>query len=408
MKKFRNRIVAFVAGVLVGPAVVWAGLETGTYISDLVVTNPLGSDLASTLDDHLRLLKSTIKATFPNINGAVSATDEELSLLAGKTGTVWTSANDGTGSGLDADTVDGAAPVTVANPTGTIGLAAVNGSAATAMRSDGAPALSQAIAPTMTAAWIFSQAFAGSGTFGTPAVAISSAIPMLVIDESDGASDNKSWQHLANSEQYLFRTATDNAGSAANIFTVDRTGTTVDRVAFPTDGGSKSFVIGTPQAVTFGNHRTEISTNSTNTALAVSNTGTATTMAVNNSGAGDQTYITFFTGASTRGSISYNSGGGVVAYNTTSDERLKNNFKPSPSARTVIDCVRVESYDWKETGKHVTHGLVAQRLNKCAPYAVTQGDIWQIDPSKLVPAMIKYMQEQDARIAQLERNARRH
>lgn len=38
-----------------------------------------------------------------------------------------------------------------ANPTGTIGLTAVNGSAATAMRSDGAPALSQAIAPTWTA-----------------------------------------------------------------------------------------------------------------------------------------------------------------------------------------------------------------------------------------------------------------
>jgi hypothetical protein len=47
---------------------------------------------------------------------------------------------------------------TGANPTGTIGLSAVNGSASTFLRSDGAPALSQAIAPTWTAQHIFSQA----------------------------------------------------------------------------------------------------------------------------------------------------------------------------------------------------------------------------------------------------------
>lgn len=44
----------------------------------------------------------------------------------------------------------------LANPTGSVGLTAVNGSATTAMRSDGAPALSQAIAPTWTAAHAWS------------------------------------------------------------------------------------------------------------------------------------------------------------------------------------------------------------------------------------------------------------
>ncbi len=46
-----------------------------------------------------------------------------------------------------------------ANPTGTVGLAAVNGSAATFLRSDGAPALSQAITPTWTAlhTWTLTQ-----------------------------------------------------------------------------------------------------------------------------------------------------------------------------------------------------------------------------------------------------------
>lgn len=44
----------------------------------------------------------------------------------------------------------GAADPAAANPTGTVGLATVNGAAATFLRSDGAPPLSQAIAPTWT------------------------------------------------------------------------------------------------------------------------------------------------------------------------------------------------------------------------------------------------------------------
>lgn len=58
-------------------------LETGTYISDLVATNPPGGDPVSQADDHLRLVKSTIKATFPNINAAVTATPAQLNRVTG-------------------------------------------------------------------------------------------------------------------------------------------------------------------------------------------------------------------------------------------------------------------------------------------------------------------------------------
>jgi hypothetical protein len=50
----------------------------------------------------------------------------------------------------------------VANPTALVGLTAVNGTATTAIRSDGAPALSQAIAPTWTGVHVF------AATVGTP------------------------------------------------------------------------------------------------------------------------------------------------------------------------------------------------------------------------------------------------
>lgn len=53
-----------------------------------------------------------------------------------------------------------------ANPTGTIGLSAVNGSATTYMRSDGAPALSQSISPTWSGSHTFNNALtlASTGT----------------------------------------------------------------------------------------------------------------------------------------------------------------------------------------------------------------------------------------------------
>ena len=61
------------------------GLETGTYIDSLNSSNPTASDAVSEGDDHLRLIKSTVKATFPNITNAVTSTHTELNLLDGVT-----------------------------------------------------------------------------------------------------------------------------------------------------------------------------------------------------------------------------------------------------------------------------------------------------------------------------------
>jgi len=58
-------------------------VETVTYISDLNSTLPAGADAPSEGDNHIRNIKAGLKATFPNINGAVNTTDEELNKLAG-------------------------------------------------------------------------------------------------------------------------------------------------------------------------------------------------------------------------------------------------------------------------------------------------------------------------------------
>ena len=62
------------------------GLETATYISQLVATNPTASDPVSQGDDHLQLIKSVLQAQFTTLGAAaVTTTAAELNLLDGKT-----------------------------------------------------------------------------------------------------------------------------------------------------------------------------------------------------------------------------------------------------------------------------------------------------------------------------------
>lgn len=270
-------LAAALAGsaVLYRPLLSYGGLETPcTYISDLVATNPLSSDLASTSDDHLRCIKTAVKGSFPNVNAAVTATDEQLNS---------TTTN------------------VAANPTGTVGLTAVNGSAVTYLRSDGAPALSQAISPTWSGQHTFTNPIlAGSGSASLPGIAFSadtdtgiyrittndmgfatggtqranfnasgvfaiytpetagpstasifldSNVPSIGFREEDGAANNKDWDFIVNVERFSLRACTD-AGSCTNVFDIDRTSNTIDTInlqatSIQTNGFNATNVTGT-------------------------------------------------------------------------------------------------------------------------------------------------------------------
>ncbi len=60
-------------------------LEPATYINNLDTSNPQETDPLSQTDDHLKLIKTTIKATFPSIIGRVEASHAELNKLDGCT-----------------------------------------------------------------------------------------------------------------------------------------------------------------------------------------------------------------------------------------------------------------------------------------------------------------------------------
>lgn len=94
----------------------------------------------------------------------------------------------------------------------------------------------------------------------------------------------------------------------------------------------------------------------------------------------------------------------ATSYVTSSDQRLKENIVDAPAGN--INDIRIRSFDWIVDGLHQTYGIVAQELADVAPEAVSQGetedDMWGVDYSKLVPMMIKEIQDLKARVATLE------
>jgi microcystin-dependent protein len=55
------------------------GLESGTYIEDLVASNPLGTDGKAQGDNHIRLIKQVLQNQFPSLGqDAVTGTAEDI------------------------------------------------------------------------------------------------------------------------------------------------------------------------------------------------------------------------------------------------------------------------------------------------------------------------------------------
>ena len=118
-------------------------------------------------------------------------------------------------------------------------------------------------------------------------------------------------------------------------------------------------------------------------------------------------YITFKgRSGNTQGSIQAD-GSGNVEYQTTSDERLKENIIDAPSQWETIKNVNVRSYNWKLTGVN-NIGFIAQELNQQIPQCVSEGgeDIdknpWSIDYGKLTPFLTKGLQEAIEEIEKLK------
>jgi hypothetical protein len=100
--------------------------------------------------------------------------------------------------------------------------------------------------------------------------------------------------------------------------------------------------------------------------------------------------------------------GSSTTYNTSSDERLKDNIADADDAASIVDGIKVRQFDWKVNGEHQRYGMIAQELDTVFPEAVSNGpnedDLLSVDYSKLVPMLVKEIQSLRARVAQLEGN----
>jgi hypothetical protein len=92
------------------------------------------------------------------------------------------------------------------------------------------------------------------------------------------------------------------------------------------------------------------------------------------------------------------SGSNTVAYNTTSDRRLKNNIVNTHFGITDLMKIQVRDYVYKaDASKTLNTGFIAQELYEIFPNAVTKpvkaDDMWSVDYGKVTPLLVKAVQD---------------
>lgn len=128
-----------------------------------------------------------------------------------------------------------------ANPTAVIGLTAVNGSAATFMRSDGAPPLNQAITPSWSGAHSFSAQITNTVNARGPAsgfFASTSGSPSYGWQDTSQATDAKNWDFSIIAGVLTLRAVNDANSAAVNIFAVNRSGGNITALTYGTNTNS--------------------------------------------------------------------------------------------------------------------------------------------------------------------------
>ena len=124
---------------------------------------------------------------------------------------------------------------------------------------------------------------------------------------------------------------------------------------------------------------------------------------------GTHTYLSFYAGGVSRGSINFD--GSTFRYSTSSDYRLKENVQPMQDALDTISQLNPVTYTWKSNGSD-GQGFIAHELQAVVPDCVVgekdavddEGNpkYQGIDTSFLVATLVKAVQELTARITALE------
>lgn len=138
-------------------------------------------------------------------------------------------------------------------PSALVGLVAKPGVATLSMRSDGAPALDQSIAPVWSGLHTFTKSRAAVGDWG---LLVTSAVPAIGIKQVGAAANNGLWRIAGGGEQFSISALTDAETTAGNFLVVDRTNAKIDALAFGNAADNPVYTFLGTGAVGFGGNVT--------------------------------------------------------------------------------------------------------------------------------------------------------
>jgi hypothetical protein len=332
-----------------------------------------------------------------------------------------------------------------ANPTASVGTSAVNGTATTFMRSDGAPAISTTMSPTMTGNWTHSPSSGvgitvnGSGTNAGISI-VGAASNAAYFGLTDGNTGNTVWQLR-------------NGWSTTGVFTIYNVTSGHDAMDL-VPGGNFTFFAGTAGVPTIsigapsgGGITADVACVLTSTQSCSYWIGTALTTGAsggmlwnNNSGTPYLSIETFANGAPIRigagasavllpsigsttaaqsGAVCLGSGGNLTFDPTntciTSSIRYKQNIEPLNEGLDAVMRLRPVTYEYKpgylktDIGRQV--GFVAEDVQKIDPLLTpldATGQPRGVEYAQMTALLARAIQDQQHEIDALKRHQRKH
>ena len=239
---------------------------------------------------------------------------------------------------------------------------------------------------------------AGDGNVG---IGTSSPVTQLHIQNQSG-----------NSEAILGQYGTGTklqTGAFANLATIRAYNGTNDALAFWT-GASERMRIDASGNLLVGTTNTSLGIGNTNTGFQVENTGTFLASRADNIAGSlnrnnDGSILSVRRSGTEVGTIGVTAS--TTSYNTSSDYRLKENVSYTFDATTRLKQLKPARFNFiSDDTNTLVDGFIAHEVSSVVPEAVTgekDGEEMQgIDQSKLVPLLVKTIQELEARITALE------